>query len=262
MSRPVRRTILAALFAFATIAARAEPPYFGTIFLEPNLVTASDPTTFIALADAGRGIRTMFDRRANAFVQYDAYLFTATYADGDPVEVQVNPEYGNVDAARAVAAEYAPVIGRMPRFLRADLDTVWIHRGDEAFGGGNRNLLIHTGSIAAGYIADGILEETIAHELAHTSLDDPHASAPGWLAAQQADGEFISTYARDFPDREDVAETIVPWLAARALAERADPELIATTEATIPNRLAYLDALALDTAPLAPSLFRDGFESP
>lgn len=260
MKLSIPRALGTALIALTAIPAHSEPPYHGTIFLAPELITASDPSDFVALSDAGRGVRTMFDRRVNAFVQYDAYLFVATYAGTAPVEIQVNPEYGSTDAARAVAAEYAPVIGRLPRFLRKDLDNVWIHRGNEAFGGGNRNLLIHTGSIAQGYIADGILEETLVHEATHTSLDDPHASAPGWIAAQQADGEFISTYARDFPAREDLAETLVPWLAARALAERAEPSLIATTESTIPNRLAYLDALALDTSPLSPALFRDGFE--
>ena len=92
------------------------------------------------------------------------------------------------------------------------METVWIHRGTEPFGGGNNNLLIHTGR-ADLYAADGILEETLVHEAAHTSLDAAHASAPAWLAAQSADPTFISTYARDFPNREDIAESVLPYLA-------------------------------------------------
>ena len=66
----------------------------------------------------------------------------------------------------------------------------------QPFGGGNNNLLIHTGQ-GAQYEASGILEETFVHEAAHTSLDAVHASSAGWIAAQQADPNFISTYARD-----------------------------------------------------------------
>ena len=61
------------------------------------------------------------------------------------------------------------------------METVWIHRGVEPFGGGNFNILIHTGQ-AAEYVAAGILEETLVHEAVHSSLDGTHAAAAGWLA--------------------------------------------------------------------------------
>ena len=63
-------------------------------------------------------------------------------------------------------------------------------------------------------------KETLVHEAAHTSLDSAHASAAGWLAAQSADPTFISTYARDFPAREDIAETFVLYLAVRYRSDR------------------------------------------
>ena len=37
---------------------------------------------------------------AGAFIQVQAYLFNATFSDGLTAEVQVNPEFGSVDAAR------------------------------------------------------------------------------------------------------------------------------------------------------------------
>ena len=66
-------------------------------------------------------------------------------------------------------------------------------------------MLIHTGQ-SIDYENQGILEETLVHESTHTSLDGKYANAPEWLAAQEADNTFISTYARDFPEREDLAE--------------------------------------------------------
>ena len=52
----------------------------------------------------------------------------------------MNPEFGEADA-RAVAEKYARLVGKLPALLLRDVDTIWIHRGDEAFGG--RNRLLH-----------------------------------------------------------------------------------------------------------------------
>jgi hypothetical protein len=217
--------------------------------MDPDIITASDPTTFQTLTASGRGIRTMFDRRVNAFVQFDAYLFDATFSDGLSAEFQVNPEFGSSEAARLEAEKYAVVIGRIPKALRTSVLTVWIHKGVQPFGGGNNNLLIHVGQGDL-YIADGILEETFVHEAAHTSLDAAHAASAGWLSAQAKDVNFISSYARDNPAREDVAESVLTWLAVRYRASRIDPVQIAKIQQAIPNRLAYFDALNLVVLPV------------
>ena len=227
----------------------ADPPFWGTIFLDPDIITAEDPTTFQSITYDGQAMRTMFDRRVNDWITVNAFLFTAVYSDGLSIEVQVNPEFSTSAAAATEAETYARVIGRLPKVLRLDVQTAWIHQGTEPFGGGNNNLLIHIGQ-AALYEADGILEETFVHEASHTSLDAAHAASAGWLAAQSADSNFISTYARDFPNREDIAESFLPYLAVRYRADRISPELAATITATIPNRIAYFDAQAFDVAPV------------
>ena len=224
------------------------PPFSGTIFIDPDIITAADPTTFQSLTAQGEGLRTMYDRRANAFILVDAFLFNATFDDGLTAEVQVNPEFG-LDSAPVQALKYATVIGRLPKSLRKDVFTVWIHKGVNPFGGGNNNLLIHVGQ-AALYENDGILEETLVHEAAHTSLDATHAGSTGWIAAQTADGTFISPYARDNPTREDIAESFLPYLAARYRSGRITQALANTILRTIPNRIAYFDALALSMLPI------------
>lgn len=229
----------------------ADPPFGGTIFLDPDIITPADPTAFESLTYAGRGVRSMYDRRLNAFASFNAYLYSARYTDfpGRTVEIQVNPEMGSEPAARAWAEQYAPVIGRIPTAFRIRLETVWIHLGNQPFGGGNRNLLIHTAQ-GASYISSGILEETFVHEASHTSLDEFHAAAPGWISAQQADGEFISTYARDNPTREDVAESALPWLAVTYRSDRISTQLAETIRRTMPNRIAYFTAAGLNMYPI------------
>ena len=227
------------------------PPFGGTIFLDPDIITPDDPTTFLELESAGRGIRTMFDRRVGDWISVNAYLFNASFDDGLSAEIQVNPEFGTVDAAQVEAEKYAPLIGQLPTALRKDVETVWIHKGVNPFGGGNNNILIHTGQSDL-YVRDGILEETLVHEASHTSLDNPHASSAGWKAAQTADPTFISTYAQDFSDREDVAESFLLYLALRYRIDRISGNLKNTILETMPNRIAYFDGLMLDMHPIVP----------
>jgi hypothetical protein len=226
-----------------------EPPFGGTIFIDPDIITSSDPTTFESLSFAGQGSRTMFDRRVNDWITVEAFLFNASFDDGLTAEIQVNPEFGTPVLAEVEANKYAEVIGRLPTALRVSVETVWIHMGTQPFGGGNNNLLIHIGQ-ADLYSADGILEETLVHEAAHTSLDPTHASSAGWLAAQAADGNFISTYARDHPLREDVAESFVPYLAIRYRSDRISASLRSTILQTMPNRIAYFDNQSFDMYPI------------
>ena len=222
----------------------------GTLYVDADIVTSSDPTTFRNASYAGRGDRVMFDRRQNAFVTYNAFLFDATFTDGFSVEIQVNPEFQTREAAQQEADKYGGLIGQLPRALRQpEFQTVWIHRGIEPFGGGNNNVLIHTGE-ADRLEAQGFLEEVFIHEATHTTLDARHASSSGWIQAQGNDMNFISTYARDHPMREDLAESFPMWMALRYREDRISSRLAATIRIRMPHRLAYLDDQSFDMAPV------------
>jgi hypothetical protein len=183
----------------------------------------------------------VFDRRKNRFVTIKAFLFTATYSGGKrKIEVQVNPEFRSRAKAQTEARKYATEVGRLPKVLRTPVRMIWIHKGVQDFGGGNDSILIHTGR-SAEYERDGILEETLVHEAVHTALDAKHATSKGWRAAQRADPTFISSYARDNAEREDLAESFLPWFALRHRRDRIDDEYAATVEQAIPNRIAYFD---------------------
>lgn len=240
--------IVVAYPACAWAKSCVQPPFGGTIFVDPDIVTPSDPTTFVSATYVGQGMRTMFDRRVPGWVNVNAYLFETVFGDGLVTEIQVNPEFASPESAGIEALKYGTALGQLPTALRADMETVWIHRGVAPFGGGNNNVLIHTGQ-ADLYVADGILEETLIHEAAHTSLDAAHADATGWLAAQSADACFISTYARDNSTREDIAESFLIYVAVRFMADRISPSLLATFEESIPNRIEYFAGLRLDMHP-------------
>jgi hypothetical protein len=232
---------------FRSNPSAATPPYGGTLFIDPDIMTNADPTSFAGVTYQGQGERTMYDRRIESSITVNAHLFSARFGTNVVVEVQVNPEFSREDA-EVEAVRYATTVGRMPAFLFRDVDTMWIHRGLNLFGGGGRSLLIHTDQ-GAQYVAEGLLEEVFLHEAAHASLDAYHATAPRWLEAQVADGGAISDYARDYPTREDVAETLAPYLAQRFWSERLTPVDVEKIRRAIPARLLYLDCLELSIAP-------------
>lgn len=226
------------------------PPFAkGTIFMDPDIITEEDKTTFVSLSYAGQAERTMFDRRVENWITTTPYLFNSIYDDGLTIEIQVNPEFEDSVASKIVALKYAEVIGRLPTDLRIDVETVWIHQGVKLFGGGNNNILIHTGQ-STYYENDGILEETLVHEATHTSLDPKYAPSREWVNAQELDGNFISHYARDFFRREDMAESFLAYMAIRYRSDRIAQSTKDKTLETIPNRIKFFDDLNLNMYPI------------
>lgn len=235
--------------AFTTVAQPpAAPPFSGTVFIHPDMLTDSDPSSFVSLTYVGVAARTMFDRRTETFDSVDAHVFDARFGATVSVEIQVNPEF-TAEQAETHARFYATAVGRLPAFLFRDLRTMWIHGGHFLFGGGNENLLIHTAQ-GEEYASDGYLEEVLLHESTHTSLDAYHATTSRWQEAQRADGVALSTYGRDFPEREDVAETLGPYLAVRFWSDRLPAATVALIQQSIPNRITYFDCLGLSVAPV------------
>ena len=143
MTSKVCLVLLLCLF-FRGILVWAAPPFDGTIFIDSNIITSSDSTIYRSLTYSGTGERRMYDRRSG-WIDLEPFLFDANFSDVHLVEIQVNPEFGSVESAQAQAERFAPVIGRLPKCLLTDVQSVWIHMGNEPFGGGNNNLLIHVG---------------------------------------------------------------------------------------------------------------------
>lgn len=227
-------------------AGAIDPPFAGTAFLHTDIITQADVSMFDSMTYSGQGNRLVFDRRENRWIFQPMHLFDATFGDGLTSEIQVNPsDFSTEELAAAEADKYGQAVGRLPTSMRTHVDSITIHKGLNPFGGGNNNILIHTDQ-AIQY--GKYLEEVLFHEAAHTSFDDEHASSPGWLTAQQNDPTFISTYARSFPNREDVAESLLPWYALR-YTDVLFPFQIEAIQEAIPNRLAYFDALPFQLNP-------------
>jgi hypothetical protein len=220
--------------------AEAVPPYAGTVWISPSVITEADPSSFAQSTYLGQAPRTVFDRRCACWITMNAYIFQARFTDGGMMEMQVNPEFGSAGAAAIWATKYAMEIGRLPAGLRRSVDACWIHAGSQPFGGGNRSILVHT-EMGQTYESSGFLEEVLFHEATHTSMDGQFASSAVWLNARTADPDFLSTYAAQNPMTEDVSETTLPYFALRykpSTLTAADRQIIA---GTVPGRIGVLD---------------------
>jgi hypothetical protein len=231
-----------------------EPPFGGTIFITGDIITFSDPSLFSEIEYRGTGLRQMYDRRnGGAWINIEPYLFDTSFSDGLKTEIQINPEF-TLDEATVEANKYAFLIGQLSTALRKDVQTIWIHKGIEGYGGGNNNLLVHTG-MSEEYennFTGNIIEETLIHEAAHTSLDayhypDRETNGENWIEAVENDsGCYISTYARDNQYREDIAELMPLYVAVRYFPERISSELRDKVLSCNINRIRYLDSQNLD----------------
>lgn len=227
------------------------PPYGGTIFVEPDLFTSDDPTTYDSYNYQGMGTRTMFDRRVGSWITVQTHLHEVNYGDETQIEFVVHNEFNQQEAASEVEF-YAAEVGRMPAMLLKGLVQVWIMKGNNPWGGGTgygNHILIHTGKVDD-YKDDGIVVETLVHEAVHAVLDGAIYGDNAWYEAASKDGNYISIYGRDYPDREDAAETILLYLAVEYRKDRLETSDYNTIVNTIPNRIEYLNSQNYDVHPL------------
>ena len=99
------------------------------------------------------------------------------------------------------------------------------------------------------YIQDNFVEEILLHEATHTSLDEQwNPNSPikiqEWLEVINKDNIYPTPYAKQFPKREDLAETFPIYYAIKfkrkQLININDNE-IKLIENSLKHRFEYLD---------------------
>ena len=208
---------VAVLLALAANAQPAEqPPFGGTVYIDSGWITSADISAFIKKTPLGIERVTLYDRRVPAFTDVDAHSYELAYGNSVVVVARVNTEFDEITAS-TLADKWGVVLGQMPLGLIKHLGELHIQPGDELMGGNGftnpTHVLIHEDH-GANNLANGWAEEEVLHELGH-AVFQPRVEDADWVAAQNTDPCFISDYARDNPIREDVAETLGPYLAMK-----------------------------------------------
>ncbi|MFL2886906.1 MAG: hypothetical protein ACJZ4H_02735 [Candidatus Pelagibacter sp.] len=239
------------------------------LYTDCDVITKKDPTIFQNLSFIYKNSVDGYDRRKELYqdrltsnneggwINFEAFIFRAEFEKGPDIHIRVNSEFKTKKKAEKQALKYAKIVGQSPQFLNSWLRNITIHKGDKAWGAVRESgdILIHTGMLKR---FKKCKEEVFIHELAHITLDpiigirDERMKefVVPWQKAMEADNKFISKYAKDYPHREDVAETINWWIAVRCKPDKISKSAYKKITEGIPNRLKYLDEKNYDTYPL------------
>ncbi len=243
----------------------------GTINPYPKTITSADPTSLEELSQTPteeENVR-MYDREAASgagdWIYVDAYVFDVKYDDDLTAQVRLRKSDYSAgegasqeeikeakEAAREDALTYATMMGQLPRCLRGAVEHINLMKGDGVWGGnsGTKALDIQLGSVSQGYARDGILEETLVHEACHAFFPDTQHSSEGWATAQEEDPLSISEYAADYPQREDFAESFVPYVALNYRRSRITDAQAKSIREAIPHRMKYMEDAKYKMYPL------------
>jgi len=230
--------VLVAMVVTSAPALAQQPPYDGTVFTEPNIVTRNDPSTLRAVSfrEMSWNDDYSYDCDGN-FIDKKYFLFDAFYTRGDSIMFFVDEGYGEREDARWWANELGHIVGQMPRFLRDGVVAMTLHPDGDNWCAGKGEMTLETGDFDSEADA-GTLEESMLHEVIHTSLDHRVLGGKAWKGAQRADGRSISTYGRDNPNSEDLAETFTVYYGlVRGRLSEEDTRIVMET---IPARIEFL----------------------
>jgi len=207
-----------------------------------KIITSSDPSSYKSVQDdKGLKKRSLFSRTLGRFYTTLAYIYNVRFSDqAHTTEFRVDQRLG---PSRHHVVHYATVLGRIPAFARSRVHHFDIAPGNhpQAGGGSYTGKTLHIElTYAQGTEAQGSLEEMLMHEGIHVSQQDWQKDTR-WTNAARRDGVYISNYAAGNPNREDVAESLVPWYALRCRSSTLSREDLMTICSSIPNRIAYFD---------------------
>ena len=231
-----------------------EPPFGGTMWDLPDLITPSDYTVYSTSSYQGIETRLFYDKSIPDFINYPAHIYKVNFGDGLSVDFEIYSEFTE-DEANSIKQKYAPLMGQLGKELRKNIKSIEFLKGEEGASAQRSedlnyaNITLHIdwlNNIVETRPDGDKTEELFIHESAHLSIDPYVYGKQEWADAVSLDGNYISTYAQDNPDSEDIAETFQAYIAVKYFPDRISNSLRDTILSVCLNRFKYFDSLNLD----------------
>lgn len=231
-----------------------DPPFGGTMWDLPDLITSSDYTVYSSSVYQGVETRLFYDKAIPDFVNYPAHIFKVNFGDGLSVDFEIYSEFSEQEAI-SIEQKYAPLLGQLGKELRKNIKSIEFLKGDSVASAQRSadlsyaNITFHIdwlSNIVETRPDGDKTEELLIHESAHLSIDPYVYDKEGWIDAVNLDNNYISTYAKENPDSEDVAETFQAYIAVKYFPERISNSLRDTILSVCLNRFKYFDTLNFD----------------
>ena len=220
----------------------------------PDLIKPSDFTVYSTSSYQGIENRLFYDKSIPDFINYDAYVFKVNFKDGLILDFEIKTDF-TLSEALEIEKKFSPKIGQLGKELRKNINSIEFLKGE--FGASAQksedlvyaNITLHIdwiNNIVETRPDGDRTEELFIHEAAHLSIDPYVYGKVEWNEAVNLDGNFISTYAKDNPNNEDIAETFQAYIAVKFFPERISNNLRDTILSVCLNRFKYFDSLNLD----------------
>ena len=230
-----------------------EPPFGGTMWDLPDLIKSSDYTIYSTSSYQGIETRLFYDKSIPDFINYPAHVYKVNFGDDLSIDFEIYTEF-TLEEAGNIEQKYAPLIGQLGKDLRRNIKSFEFLKGEEVASAQRTddlnyaNITFHTDwlTLVETRFSGDRTEELLIHESAHLSIDPYVYGQQGWTDAVNLDGNYISTYAKDNPNSEDVAETFQAYIAVKYFPDRISNSLRDTILSVCLNRFKYFDSLNLD----------------
>jgi uncharacterized protein YoxC len=193
-----------------------EPPFYGTMWDLPDLITSSDYTIYSTSSYQGIETRLFYDKSIPDFLNYPAHVYKVNFGDDLSIDFEIYTEFTQEEAGN-IEQKYAPLIGQLGKDLRKNIKSFEFLKGEEVASAQRTDDLNYANiSFHIDWLTNIVetrpdgdkTEELLIHESAHLSIDPYVYGQQGWTDAVNLDGNFLSTYAKDNPDSEDVGRDI------------------------------------------------------
>ena len=232
----------------------------STNMIYSTLIEPSDPSfltevTYIETA-LRYPTRTLYYREGTE--PFEVHIYRAVYSNGHEMNFNIDTAF-TLEEAKSEAEKIAYMYGQVPGLLLVGMDDFVLFRGEGHPSSGRVTRFYTQVMQNLGHF----VEENFMHDMAHASLDwdEPNGSKQQfdiaddktliphrgvlnkneWVTVAREDDYFVSYYAKENPEREDIAESIIQYLVLRWRPERFDPFVLKFIEETIPGRISYLD---------------------
>ena len=231
-----------------------DPPFAGTLWELPDLISSSDYTVYSTSIYEGIETRLFYDNAIPDFINYPAHIFKVNFGDGLSVDFEIYSEFSEQEAI-SIEQKYAPIVGQLGKELRKDIKSIEFLKGDGVASAQRSNDLSYANiTFHIDWLNNTVetrpdgdkTEELLIHESTHLSIDPYVYNQQGWIDAVNLDNNYISTYAKENPDTEDVAENFQAYITVKYFPERISNSLRDTILSVSLNRFKYFDSLNFD----------------
>ena len=192
----------------------------------------------------------MPDKRSNHLFANNVHVFDTVYADGTTVGMWVHPKVGSKSTAMKFKKVVANSVGTLPTLMRKHLSHVVINPGDyTAFAEVDGRFFVIYAQNITKRIYTHDFKETAFHEAVHATLDNPLLKSRAWCTTQRKDRDFVTEYAKNHPNKEDMAESALFAWAILQHPGQLPTSIEKRVKRIMPNRLAYFKKLFTDSGP-------------